>query len=128
MPPTKKKTQTYIDVLRASSLARIPWLAHGFSTRVGGVSKVYGGRTLNLGFTSHDSRTAVDKNRREFVSAVFANTSANRKRVGRRASFPPVANTLITVRQIHSDIIHHVSTAPNEALAGDGLITQTPGL
>lgn len=70
----------------------------------------------------------MDKNRREFVSAVLANPSASRKREGRRASFPPVANTLITVRQIHSDVIHHVSTAPSGALAGDGLITQTPAL
>ena len=34
----------------------------------------------------------------------------------------------MTARQVHSDLIHCVSEIPREALAGDGLITQTPGL
>jgi len=35
---------------------------------------------------------------------------------------------LITVRQVHSDLIHCVSEIPQPALTGDGLITRTPGL
>jgi YfiH family protein len=35
---------------------------------------------------------------------------------------------LITLRQIHSDLIHCVTDVPDEQLAGDGLITATPGL
>ena len=35
---------------------------------------------------------------------------------------------LVTLRQIHSDIIHAVPAAPDEPPAGDGLITNTPGL
>jgi YfiH family protein len=35
---------------------------------------------------------------------------------------------LITLRQIHSDIIHCVESIPRETLTGDGLITSTPGL
>jgi len=35
---------------------------------------------------------------------------------------------LITLRQIHSDLIHHVSKPPRSKLAGDGLVTETPGM
>jgi YfiH family protein len=35
---------------------------------------------------------------------------------------------LITIRQIHSDIICSVDSIPKEPLTGDGLITATPGL
>jgi YfiH family protein len=35
---------------------------------------------------------------------------------------------LVTLRQIHSDIIHRVSEATAVALAGDGLVTDTPGV
>ena len=70
------KSKTTIDVLRADSLARIPWLAHGFSTRVGGFSAVYGHKQLNLGFTAQDSRAAVTKNRSAFASAVVESCHA----------------------------------------------------
>jgi polyphenol oxidase len=35
---------------------------------------------------------------------------------------------MVTPRQIHSDLIHCVSETPQEPGAGDGLITQTPGI
>ncbi len=35
---------------------------------------------------------------------------------------------LVTLRQIHSDIVHCVSTQPDSPLAGDGLITASPEL
>ena len=35
---------------------------------------------------------------------------------------------MITLRQIHSDLVHCVSGVPESGLAGDGLITRTPGL
>ena len=37
-----------IDVLRVEDWEQYPWLRHGFSTRAGGVSTVYGGNSLNL--------------------------------------------------------------------------------
>ena len=92
----------------------IPWLVHGFSTRVGGVSSIYGGKAFNLGFTKHDSRTAVEKNRAKFLSQLGARGSC---------VWP-----LVTLKQIHSDLIHHVTSLPEHPLAGDGLITRTPGL
>ena len=119
------KAKSAIDVLRADSLAEIPWLRHGFSTRAGGVSLIYGGNTLNLGFTAQDSRAAVEKNRKLFASAIVSNGG-----VERRASRPSaIAHwPMITLRQIHSDLIHCVSETPPEPIAGDGLITQTPGI
>jgi YfiH family protein len=116
---TKPKTKTgrEIDVLRADSLAAIPWLVHGFSTRSGGVSKAYGEGVLNLGFTAHDSRGAVERNRQAFAAAVVAKTK-------KKATPWPI----IAVRQIHSDLIHCVSGIPERPLAGDGLVTSSPGI
>jgi len=96
-------------------LEALPWLVHGFSTRTGGVSRVYGGRALNLGFTQHDSRAAVARNRELLLKSLGA--------AGPRKPWP-----LVSVRQIHSDLIHHVSAVPSKPLVGDGLITDTPGL
>ena len=35
---------------------------------------------------------------------------------------------LVTLRQIHSDLIHCVNKPPKKTLVGDGLITRTPGI
>lgn len=112
-----------ISVLRADSLASVPWLVHGFSTRTGGASKAYSSDALNLGFTIQDSKIAVQSNRHAFMSAVTSPT-------GRRASRTPKDKPwlLVTLRQIHSDIIHCVSEIPAEPLAGDGLVTNVPGV
>ena len=109
-----------INLLRSDKLIRLPWLIHAFSTRQGGVSRVYGGNALNLGFTKDDSRASVERNRDLFLKELGA--------VTRGKAWP-----LITVRQIHSDVIHRVEGAtdkhpPDHPLAGDGLITDTPGL
>ena len=103
------------EILLADSLAPIPWLLHGFSTRPGGFSRVYGGRSLNLGFTREDSPRAVEQNRTAFLRQLGA------IRKGRQ--WP-----LVALRQVHSDLIHCVSEAPKPALTGDGVITRTPGL
>jgi polyphenol oxidase len=119
----QKKASTRIDVLRAAPLSRVPWLVHGFSTRNNGVSKGYGGKTLNLGFTADDSRTAVEANRKAFISAVAHGAERQASRASKLQSWP-----LVSLRQIHSDIIHCISDIPRDPLAGDGLITRTPGL
>ena len=108
-----------IAPLRAHQLEQLPWLVHGFSTRVGGSSRVYGKRDLNLGFTKDDSRAAVERNREAFLKKLGVVT---RSRKG--VSLWP----LITLRQIHSDIIHNIEDIPSEPLAGDGMISSTPGL
>ena len=113
---TQVRGKTTIDVLRADSLARLPWLAHGFSTRIGGSSKAYGQGQLNLGFTAHDAKATVEKNRRAFASAVTRRSPAGNP-------WP-----IVTARQIHSDLIHRISEPSREPLSGDGLVTETPGI
>lgn len=108
-----------ITLLRARPLSQVPWLVHGFSNRVGGFSQAYGKGNLNLGFTKDDSRNAVERNREAFLKKIVAFT---RSRKG--ASLWP----LVTLRQIHSDVIRHVESAPEEPLVGDGMITRKPGL
>ena len=113
--PLKTLRKTQSRILQADSLTSIPWLVHGFSTRAGGVSRAYGGKSLNLGFTPEDSRRAVEQNRAAFLRELGA--------VRKGHEWP-----LVTVRQIHSDLIHCVPEMPEAPLAGDGLVTQTPGL
>jgi len=113
VPPARKPPPP--SVLALPALSQVPWLVHGFSTRQGGFSTAYGGHSLNLGFTKQDSRAAVERNRAVFERRVGA---AEGKKL-----WP-----LITLRQIHSDLIHCVSKPPQEHLAGDGLVTNTPGL
>lgn len=115
MPASSKaKLPPKIKILQAPSLARIPWLVHGFSTRQGGWSRVYGGNSLNLGFTSDDSRAAVLRNRQALVSSFGR---------GRKPGWE-----LATLRQVHSDLIHLTSRKPQHLPAGDGMITAEAGL
>ncbi len=120
--PTRAPNKTKLTILRADQLSRLPWLVHGFSTRLGGFPRQYGSQDLNLGFTSEDSRAAVERNRAAFLRELRAEIST------RRASRKLVTGRLITLRQIHSDIIRHVDAMPQDQLSGDGLITATPGL
>jgi YfiH family protein len=103
------------QLLRSEQLSKLPWLVHAFSTRHGGVSRAYGGNALNLGFTEHDSRAFVERNRELFVEGLGAWNRSQR--------WP-----LVSLRQIHSDLIHQVDQIPEQTLAGDGLVTNTPGL
>jgi YfiH family protein len=104
-----------LRVLQSSDLKRIPWLVHGFSTRPGGFTTSYGGRTLNLGFTKDDLRESVERNRTKMLLAAGAATKAK--------PWP-----LVTVRQMHSDVIHVVRSRKAGPLAGDGLVTNLAGL
>jgi YfiH family protein len=110
-----------LNVLRAGNLSKISWLIHGFSTRVGGSSRAYGGKSLNLGYTKDDAKTAVDRNRQAFLRGLGATERSKR---GKSPSIWP----LITTRQIHSDLIHFVDAETRETPSGDGLITATPGI
>ena len=104
-----------ISILTSDSLAGLPWLVHGCSTRLGGFSRAYGGTALNLGFTKSDSKAAVERNRPAFLRELG---------VARRGNPWP----LVTLRQIHSDLIHRVTAVPKAELVGDGLVTDTPEL
>src|SRR5215470_6005806 len=92
-----------LSFLQSASLARIPWLVHGFSTRTEGYSDAYGG-ALNLGFTKQDSRVAVERNRSAFLKKLRASE--------RGRPWP-----LVSLRQIHSAIIHCVDDVQEKVLA-----------
>jgi YfiH family protein len=108
-------TKNKLQILHSEKLAKLPWLVQGFSTRPGGVSRPYGGKGLNLGFTKEDSRSAVERNRELFLKRLGATTG--------HKTWP-----LVSLRQIHSDLIHRVDggEATREPIAGDGLVTDTP--
>jgi YfiH family protein len=102
-------------VLQSADLKRVPWLVHGFTTRPGGFTTSYGGRTLNVGFTKDDLRASVERNRHAALLAAGAATKTT--------PWP-----IITLRQVHSDIIHVVRSRQPERLVGDGIVTDLRGL
>jgi YfiH family protein len=117
---TNRVTKNKLQLLRSGKLSKFGWLVHAFSTRHGGVSRAYGGNALNLGFTQHDSRAAVERNRELFLKELGA--------VSGRTSWP-----LVSLRQIHSDLIHQVEGTRTDRthaqlLAGDGIVSDTPGV
>ena len=116
--PTPKLHATPADprLLRCDAWSELPWLIHGFSTRRGGVSTAYGGHALNLGYTKHDTHAAVDQNRVLLLQSLGAVNGGDQ------------AWPLVRLRQIHSDVIHRVDRLPEHVLAGDGLVTEAPGL
>jgi len=126
--PTRAPNKTKLTILRTRHLSQLPWLIHGFSTRAGGFSRAYGKGDLNLGFTKDDARAAVERNRAAFLREIEAITRQSRgSRKAAKSLWP-----LVTLRQVHSDIIRRVDSVPdspsNESPSGDGLITATPGL
>jgi YfiH family protein len=128
--PTRAPNKNQLTILRAQHLSALPWLVHGFSTRLGGSSRAYGKRDLNLGFTPDDSRAAVERNRAAFLRDLGARGDGRIRPSGRPK--PPQAWPLITLRQVHSDLVHCIDTIPEQRTAGettgDGMITATPGL
>src|SRR5437879_3744290 len=100
-----------MQILQVPALTRLPWLVHGFSTRLGGLSLRGGEKLLSLGFTEWDSKENVFENRRQFQSALGA-----------------ADLNLISLRQIHSDVIHLFDSASAETRQGDASATNRPGL
>ncbi len=117
---TARKNKTAVpaprlEILTTENLARCSWLLHGWSTRQGGGSNIYGKGSLNLGFTAQDKKETVLQNRRIFLESLGA--QKNKK------LFP-----FVTLRQIHSSYIYRVDRAFSEPPAGDGMVTNKPGL
>ena len=103
----------------APQKSAIKWLWHGFSTRLGGVSRAYcpddAPGELNLGFTANDPRENVLRNRALLGEAVTGSEST----------------PLVTLRQIHSNLVVHVGKKDigrERPWKGDGLMTSEPGL
>jgi polyphenol oxidase len=120
---TRSSNKAKLCILHARTLSLYPWLLHGFSTRVGGSSGAYQKGDLNLGFTADDSAAAVESNRAAFLKKLGALGKAR----GARPSPGPLW-PLVTLKQIHSDLIRRVDSVPAEPLPGDGMITATAGL
>jgi polyphenol oxidase len=117
-----------IEIVRASHLSEIPWLVHGFSTRRGGFSRAYGGEALNLGFSKHDSKAAVERNRAALLQALGDGCRGRAKSDHRPKEKTRRSCSFVTLRQIHSDAIHFLNSTPQQQWFGDGLVTDTPGL
>ena len=111
-----------LEILTAKILEPLPWVVHGFSTRKGGTSRLDGVAALNLGFTQWDSREAVARNRRAFTRAITT-TKASAKVDPR-----PASEKLVTLRQIHSDVVHVFSKAPVRPPQGDAAICRRSAL
>jgi len=117
--PRGAATEGRPGVVRAAGWERYGWLRHGFSTRAGGVSTVYGDGELNLGWTKEDLAANVVENRRRFLAEVAGGPAA-----------------LVGLRQFHSGMIRVVErdagrleAADGRAvLRGDGLMTDVPGV
>jgi purine-nucleoside/S-methyl-5'-thioadenosine phosphorylase / adenosine deaminase len=124
----KLSKRSKLTVLRAKHLSQFPWLVHGFSTRVGGSSRAYGKGDLNLGLTKDDTNAAVEHNRAAFLREIGAVTRKGRGARNASGNASSSLWPLVTIRQIHSDIIRRIDTPHAEPLSGDGLITATPGL
>jgi hypothetical protein len=99
----------------------LDWLMGGFSTRRGGLSRVYAAAgsesegELNLGFTASDTAENVTANRRLLAQAVSGSSDM----------------PLITLRQIHSSLIVRAGRDDlrrDLPCEGDGLMTAEPGL
>ena len=98
----------------------MPWLWHGFSTRMGGVSVAYGAENeargdLNLGFTAEDEAERVGENRRRL--AAMATGSAETR--------------LAVIRQIHSGISVELRAGEplwSEAPQADGVLSDQAGV
>lgn len=111
-----------VEILTANILDSLPWIAHGFSTRRGGGSKLEGSPALNLGFTEWDSRETVARNRAAFLRAVLA------QKPTRSPVRAGAGESLLTLRQIHSDLVRVFSAPAEPALKGDAAVSNRAGL
>ncbi len=99
------------NVLYCQALSDIPYIAHGFSTRSGGVSELEYTRELNLGYCRGDDDAAVNTNR-----ALFA----------KYAGFDP--GGLVCSDQIHSDRIAVCDGLKKHYAGYDGFVSRTRGV
>lgn len=112
-----ERTREGVTYLSASGFEGAGGVAHGFSTRLGGVSTgIY--ESLNLGSTRGDDPESVRENYRRFFSAI-----------GGDVRHVALAN------QVHSDTVRTVTAADvkkdlfsPEPYEADGLVTDIPGI
>ena len=101
----------------AEPLSAIDGIAHGFSTRLGGVSSgIYA--SMNLGLTRGDDPECVRENYRRFLEAIGA--------TGRRYAM---------CNQVHGNTVRNITLADTKTdlyhklgYEGDGMMTAIPGV
>ena len=109
--PWRLRKSRSLQILELAPFRKFPWLVHGFSIRPGGVSPSKSEKVLNLGFMEWDTRENVLENRRLFQSAVGA-----------------AGLELISLKQIHSDVIRVFPRPAADPSKGDASATNHPGL
>jgi len=109
--------QNDVSFFASEMFSSVGGIAHGFSTRLGGVSTGMWD-SLNLGISRGDDPDHVKENYRRFLTAIGARGSA-----------------LAMCDQVHGTKIHHVTTADFKTdpyvkvgLEADGLMTAIPGI
>ena len=112
------KEKAGVTYLSYPAFTQYPWLVHGFSTRLGGVSQgMYS--SMNLSFSRGDEKEAVMENYR---------------RLGAAVGFLP--EDVVTSDQTHTTNVRIVTekdrgsgiTRPRDYSDVDGMITDVPGL
>ncbi len=98
-----------MGLMRVPGWEQFEWLKHGFSTRIGGFSTVYGDREMNLGFTKDDDPAIVAQNRGQFFGGVGGAPGG------------------VTVRQVHGKGVVRVKGG-DSGQEGDGMVTDEAGV
>ncbi|MGA3011615.1 MAG: peptidoglycan editing factor PgeF [Terracidiphilus sp.] len=118
--PVPRVAANGVQWLSVPAWEKADWLWHGFSTRRGGLSRVFcdddAQGELNLGFTAPhgqamDDRETVTQNRRLLAEAVTGDA----------------ATPLVALRQIHSNLVVLADANPDQPWKADGLMTDEPG-
>jgi YfiH family protein len=109
----ERRAEKGIPVYVCRALEELPFVRHGFSTRIGGVSGAEGG-LLNMSRLPWDLPERVEENRRLFLAVAVQQ--------GMR---------LVTLSQVHSDRVHIIENYHhqwNTCAAGDALACRSPGV
>ena len=99
------------NVVFCRAFSDIPFIAHGFSTRRGGVSELEYTKSLNLGYCRGDDDAAVNQNRALFAKYAGFNLGG-----------------LVCSEQVHSDKIAVVDGGKKRYSGYDGFVSRTPGV
>ena len=112
-----EKNKNGIPYLASEAIDQAGGVAHGFSTRLGGVSEGMWG-SLNLGISRGDDPDRVRENYRRFMETIGAQEG-----------------NLVKSNQVHKDTVRVVTSADwrediceKAGFEADGLVTATPGV
>ena len=117
-----------LEWIELARLARLPWMLHAFSTRMGGASRAPAAG-LNLGFIETDSRANVQRNRRRFFRELGAE-----KLLPAELHQIHSAKVFQVVKTARGKLAYRPSGYPapratsKRAPQGDALITDQPGV